>query len=80
LKPVIGKWGLHETSNGNGIRATDFVNINNTVIKRFILATQNIQKGTLKFPAARTNNQMEHVLADGSHASSIMLEIVEVQA
>jgi hypothetical protein len=79
LKPVIGKWGLHETSNGNGIRATDFVNINNTIIW-FILATQNIQKGTLQSPAARTNNQMEHVLADGSHASSIMvLEIVEMQ-
>jgi len=79
LKPVIGKWGLHETSNGNGIRATDFVNINNTII-RFILATQNIQKGTLQSPVARTNNQVEHVLPDGSHASSIMvLEIVEMQ-
>jgi hypothetical protein len=79
LKPVIGKWGLHETSNGNWIRATDFVNINNTIIRRFILATQNIQKGILQSPAVRTNNQMEHVQANGSHASSIMvLEIVEV--
>jgi hypothetical protein len=48
LKRVIGKWGLNGTSNVNEIRTTDFVTDNNTIIIRYILATQNIQKGTVQ--------------------------------
>jgi hypothetical protein len=81
LKPVIRKLGRHETSNENGIRATDFCPNNNNIIKsRYIPASQKIQTGTLQSPATRSNNPMEHVWANGRHASSIMmLEDVEVQ-
>ena len=80
LKKVRGKWGLHGKSNYNGIITNDFATNNNTRIRRYILATQNIQKGTLLFPATRSNNQIDRVLVNGKHASSIlMLEIVDVQ-
>ena len=66
LKPVVGKWGLHETSNNNGIRATDFAaNNNKAIIRMYILATQNIQTDTLQSPAIRTNNQIDRVFVDG---------------
>jgi hypothetical protein len=58
LKPVIGNWSLHETSNDNGIRATDFATNNTMIIK-------NIQKETCKSPDRKTNNQIDHVLVDG---------------
>ena len=70
------KWDLHETSKDNGIRATEFVtnnNNNNRIIRRYIIATHNIQKGTLQSPATRTNNQIDCLLVDGRHASSVMM-------
>jgi len=80
LKKVRGKWGLHGKSNYNGIRATDFATNDNTIIRRYILATQNIQTGTLQSPATRTNKQIDRVLVNGRLASSVfMLEVVDVQ-
>ena len=80
LKLVIGKLGRHGTSNGNGIRAINFVNNNNnnnnnnnTIIGRYILATHNIQKRILQSPATRTNNQIDRVLVDGRHTSINMM-------
>jgi hypothetical protein len=73
LKTFIEKWGLHETSSDNGVRATDFVTNNNTIIRRYILATQNIQKDILQSSATRTNNQIAHVLVEGRHASIIVM-------
>jgi hypothetical protein len=54
--PVIGKWVLHGTSNDNGIRTIDFVTNNNTIIRRYILATQNIQKDTWQSSILCYNN------------------------
>ena len=76
MKRAIGKWGLHETSHDYGIRATEFAtnnNNNNKIIRGYILATHNIRKGTLQSPATRTNNQVDRVLVDGRHASSITM-------
>jgi hypothetical protein len=40
VKPVIGKWSMHET-NENGIRVIDFTTNNNMIIKVHIFYTEN---------------------------------------
>jgi hypothetical protein len=73
LKRAIWKWSLHGISNDYGIGAIDFASNNNTIIRRFLLVSHNIQKGTLQSPATRTNNEIDRVLIDGRHASSVMM-------
>ena len=73
FRPFIGKCSLHETSNKNEIRETNFVtNNNNMIIKSTYFPLINIHKETWQSPDRRTNNHMDHILADGRNESSIM--------
>lgn len=71
FKPVAGNSGLHETSNKNGITATDFAT-NNNINKSTFFPHKNIHKDTCQSPDRRTNHQTDHVLVQGRHVSSIM--------
>ena len=76
FNPVIESWSLHETSNENGIRevvfATNNNNNNNMIIKRTHFPHRNVNKETWQSSDGRTNNQTDHILACGRHASGIM--------
>jgi hypothetical protein len=72
FRPVIRNCSLHETSNENGIRETDFATNNNMIIKSTYFSHINIHKEKCQSPDRRTNNQMDHILADGRNESSIM--------
>jgi hypothetical protein len=71
FRPVIGNCSLHETSYENGIRETDFATNNNMMIKSTYFPHINIHKESWQSPD-RTNNQMDHILADGRNESSII--------
>jgi len=72
FRPVIGNCSLHETSNENGIRETDFATNNSMIIKSTYIPHINIHKETWQTPDKRPNNQRDHILADGRNQSSNM--------
>jgi len=72
FRPVIGNYSLHETSNENGIRETDFATNNSMIIKSTYIPHINIHKETWQSPDRRTSNQRDHILVDGRNRSSNM--------
>lgn len=69
---TIGKHSLHETSNDNGIRIIDFAASLNLVVKSTWFEHKNIHKATWISPDGNTRNQIDHILIDGRHFSSIL--------
>jgi hypothetical protein len=68
----IGRYSLHEVSNGNGMRLIDFAVNRNMVISSVRFPHKDIHKETWITPNGHTENQIDHVLIDVRHASDIV--------
>lgn len=71
-RSITGKESLHDVSNDNGIRLLSFANSHNLFVASTSFPRKDIHKQTWKSPDERTINQIDHVLIDGRHKSSVM--------
>jgi len=70
--PTVGRYSLHETSSSNGLRLIDFAAAHNMVVSSTRFQHDNIHKATWQSPDQSTFNQIDHIVIDGRHASSIL--------
>lgn len=70
--PTIGKYSLHDSSNNNGSRTVEFAASHGLVVKSTWFQHKNIHKATWISPDGVTRNQIDHVLIEGRHFSSIL--------
>lgn len=68
---VAGRFSLHETTSDNGIKLCDFASTNKLWIKSVSFPHKKIHKGTWKIPGSHSYNQIDHVLVDKRHATSV---------
>ncbi|XP_072398009.1 uncharacterized protein [Diabrotica undecimpunctata] len=64
LRELISKHSLHDTTNDNGHRLTQFAISYNMIVKSTQFERKNIYKVTWAFNDGRTRNQIDHVLID----------------
>ena len=69
---TIGKYSLHAQTSDNGMRLIDFAAANNMVVSSTRFPHLDIHKATWLSPDQRTRNQIDHVVIDGRHASSVL--------
>ena len=69
---TVGKFSLHDVTSANGLRLIDFAAARNMVISSTRFQHLDIHKATWLSPDQRTRNQIDHVLIDGRHSSSIL--------
>ena len=72
FSPTIGQFSLHHTTNNNGKRLIDFAMGRNMVVSSTKFQHLNIHKATWLSPDRNTSNQIDHVVIDGRHASSVL--------
>ena len=70
--PTIGHFSLHQETNENGMRLIDFATGRNMVISSTKFQHRDIHKATWLSPDQKTKNQIDHVVIDGRHASSVL--------
>ena len=70
--PTVGKHSLHEKTSDNGFRLVSFAAAQNMVVSSTRFQHLNIHKATWRSPDLNTKNQIDHVVIDGRHASSIL--------
>ena len=70
--PTVGKHNLHEKTSDNGFRLVSFAAAQNMVISSTRFQHLNIHKTIWLSPDLNTKNQIDHVVIDGRHASSIL--------
>ena len=70
--PTVGKFSLHDETTDNGMRLIDFAAARNMVVSSTRFQHADIHKATWLSPDQRTRNQIDHVVIDGRHASSVM--------
>ncbi|XP_046389318.1 craniofacial development protein 2-like [Ischnura elegans] len=71
FQPAIGKESLHQDSNDNGTRLASFALANSFKISSTMFPRKDIHKYTWTSPNGATRNQIDHVLVDQRHKSSI---------
>ncbi|XP_060665604.1 craniofacial development protein 2-like [Drosophila nasuta] len=69
---TVGQFSLHETTSNNGFRLIDFATARNMVVSSTRFRHLDIHKATWLSPDQKTRNQIDHVVIDGRHASSVM--------
>ena len=62
---------LHEKTSDNGFRLVSFADTQSKVISNTRFQHRNIHKATWQSPVLNTKNQIDSVVIDGRHASSI---------
>jgi len=72
FKPTIGNESLHQDSNDNGVRITNFATSKNLAVKSTMFPHRNILKYTWTSPDGQTHTQNVHVLIDRRLHSSIL--------
>jgi hypothetical protein len=72
FKPTIWNESLHEISNDNGVRVVSIATSKNFTLKSTMFSHRNIHKVTWKSPDGRKHNQIDHILIDRRHHSSIL--------
>lgn len=70
--PAVGNHSLHESTSDNGMRLIDFAVARNMVVSSTRFKHRSIHKATWLSPDQKTRNQIDHVLIDGRHSSSVM--------
>lgn len=70
-KTAIGNHSLHQESNDNGTRLASFALSNDYKISSTMFPRKDIHKYTWTSPNGLTKNQIDHVLVDQRHKSSI---------
>jgi hypothetical protein len=71
IATVAGKYALHEVTSENGKRLGQLAARNNTSIKSTCFEHKVIHKGTWMCPGTDVVNQIDHVIINKRHASSI---------
>jgi hypothetical protein len=72
IATVAWKYTLHEVTSENGKRSEQLAARNNIIIKSTCFEHKVIHKGTWMCPRTDVVNQIDHVIIDKRHASSIM--------
>ena len=70
--PTVGNFSLHDTTSDNGMRLVDFAAAKNMVVSSTRFRHKDIHKATWVSPDQRTRNQIDHLVIDGRHSSSVM--------
>ena len=70
--PTVGKHSLHEKTSDNGFRLVSLSAAQNMLISSTRFQHLNIHKATWRSLDLNTKNQIDHVVIDGRHASSIL--------
>ena len=70
--PTVGKFSLHNETSGNGQRLIDFAGARNMVVCSTRFQHKKIHQATWLSPDRKTRNQIDHVVIDGRHASSVL--------
>ncbi|XP_043949724.1 craniofacial development protein 2-like [Drosophila biarmipes] len=70
--PTVGLFSLHETTSNNGLRLIDFSAARNMVVSSTRFRHIDSHNATWLSPDQKTRNQIDHVVIDGRHASSVM--------
>ncbi|XP_055380697.1 craniofacial development protein 2-like [Condylostylus longicornis] len=69
---VCGRYSLHDATNENGMRICNFAASMGLWISSVSFPHKNIHKQTWKIPGSTNANQIDHVLIDKRHATSII--------
>jgi endonuclease/exonuclease/phosphatase family metal-dependent hydrolase len=72
IATVAGKYTLHEVTSENGKRLGQLAARNNMIIKSTCFEHKVIHKGTWMCPGTDVVNQIDHVIINKRHASSII--------
>ncbi|XP_043064519.1 uncharacterized protein LOC122320475 [Drosophila ficusphila] len=69
---TVGQFSLHETTSSNGLRLIGFAASHNMVVRSTGFRHLDIHKASWISPDRLTRNQIDHVVIDARHASSIL--------
>ncbi|XP_050337803.1 craniofacial development protein 2-like [Bactrocera neohumeralis] len=69
---TVGKFGLHDETSPNGLRLIDFAGARNMVICSTRFQHKKIHQATWLSPDRKNTNQIDHVVIDGRHVSSVL--------
>ena len=72
FKPTTGNESLHQDSNDNDVRITNFATSKNLVVKIMMFPYRNIHKYTWTSPDGKTHNQIDLILIDRGWHSCIL--------
>jgi hypothetical protein len=64
FKPTIANESSHEISNDKGVRVVNFATSKNLIVRSTTLPHRSIHKFTWTSPDGKTQNQVDHILAD----------------
>ena len=69
--PIVGQFSLDANTTSNGIRLIDFAATSNMVVCSTRFQRFDIHKATWMSPDRSTFNQINHIVIDGRHVSSV---------
>ncbi|XP_067647953.1 craniofacial development protein 2-like [Eurosta solidaginis] len=70
--PTVGEYSLHNETSPNGLRLIDFSGARNMVVFSTRFMHKNIHQATWLSPDGNTRNQIDRVVIDRRHASSVL--------
>jgi hypothetical protein len=71
LRPTIDQESWHSVSNDNGLRLVGSTELKNLIISSTFFSRKNIHKHTWTAPDGKTKNQIDHIIIDKRHQTSI---------
>lgn len=71
LKPTIGKYSLHETTNDNGMKLVDLATGKGFRIMSTMFPDKDIHKGTWRSPHGQHVNQIDHILVNERFTNAV---------
>jgi len=71
LKPIIGKYSLHENTNDNGMKLIDLATGKGFRIMSTMFSHKDIHKGTWRSPDGQHVNQIDHILVNERFTNAV---------